>query len=113
MDYLFKTTDLVKALTALGTLEAAGLSDPANMLGDPVLGPSGSVIARASKGRPAVSYVDPVGKPGTTAAVGDPAFWYLAIRADIKPSDIPFDPAAYGLLSCDPTENAAVLGVWA
>lgn len=113
MDYLFKTLDLGVALQTLAVLKSAGIGDPSNMLGEPILDATGTLIARATKGRPPATYVDFQGTTVTIPTAGDPAYWYISIRADILPADIPFNPATYGLLPCDPTENASVLGVWA
>jgi hypothetical protein len=49
----------------------------------------------------------------TIPAAGEAGMFYIAIRTDVQPSDIPFDPAALGLIATTPDESAAVLGVWA
>ena len=113
-DYRFKVPALADAAAALAALQAAGLVSPGdapvNMLGCPVVVTVGGldVTIRAARGRPARDTV-----VGTLPAAGDPAFWYLAVRTEVPPGDVPFDPTTLGLVPCDPAESAAVLGVWA
>jgi hypothetical protein len=123
-DYLFKfpLASLTTALEALTALRSANIivdgDIPTNMLGDP-RDASGNVVTSGPAfvgrlGIAATSYIDPSTQQSVAvSARGDPDYWYVAIRSDVDPSSIPFDPSSYGLQTCDPTENAAVLGVWA
>lgn len=122
--YKFPATQaaLTKALGGFAALQAAALLGagdiPTNMLGDPR--DSTGAINRdkptwfGAPGRPASSYTDPTTKQTVPVpAAGDPASYYVAIRATVAPADVPVDPSAYGLAVCDPVECAAVLGTWA
>jgi hypothetical protein len=53
------------------------------------------------------------GQPMPIPASGEASMFYIAIRTDVQPSEIPFDPAALGLIATTSEESAAVLGVWA
>jgi hypothetical protein len=126
-DYRFKfpLASLGTALQALAALRAANIimdgNLPANMLGDPRDNSGNNVTADDNTltffgrtGQPAITYIDPdTQQQITQPAIGDPNYWYVAIRSTTTPSEIPFDPTVYGLIPCDPDESAAVLGVWA
>ena len=117
-DFLLKTPDLQTAAQALAALQAGGYlaagDSPDNMLGDPqtVTVNGQTITIRARKGIASTSYTDPQGATVQVPARGDPTLWYIAIRTSVVSAD-PIDPAAYGLMVCDPVESAAVLGVWA
>jgi hypothetical protein len=105
-DYRFKTTDLARALQAFG-LFANGLPP---MLGPPILDGGGNVVGRGRQGTAAAIDTDPdTGQAVSVPAAGDPTQWYFALRLA---TPLPFAPADYGLVECDPTEMIAVLGVW-
>lgn len=116
-DYRFKTSDLAGALAAveaLRTLAILGYNDgPDNMLGDVINDAEGNPVLRARRGSAAYTVTGPDADTVTVPARGDRGLWYLAIRTRIAPSDIPFDPATYGLRACDADESASVLGAWA
>lgn len=123
MDYRFKfpITGLAKALEAMAELRTAGLLGkgnlPQNMLGDLRDTSGNAVSANAAwagrPGRAAYTYTDTyTNKQISVPAAGDPGYYYIHIRAE-GVSSLPFDPSAYGLVASDPTESAAVLGVWA
>ena len=118
MDYTFKApslADLGAALTALQQAGLVGAADrPNNMLGSlSVNDANGFVLFRYGVGRPASTATAPDGSTISLAAIGDPAMFYVAIRTDVPPSAIPFDPTTLGLIATTPDESAAVLGVWA
>jgi hypothetical protein len=112
-DYRYKTTNLPLALQALAALRAAGVlapeGAPFNMLGEP-LPDDPTVRGRRGWGG---WLSDKSGEQFYVTPVGDPAAWYFAIRSEVPPSAVPFDPAAYGLQPVSAEESAAVLGVWA
>jgi hypothetical protein len=119
-NFRFPIAGLPLALTAMLGLQAYGLLDagdiPPNMLGDP-RDQDGNIVASAPAfvGRPgtaASSYVDMNGTTVTIPAKGDLGFYYIAIRAMVDPTTLPFDPTVFGLTPSDPDESAAVLGVW-
>lgn len=118
----FPITGLARALQALAALRAAGVlidkNTPDNMLGEPrdVSGAitSGPPAWRGSPGKAALSYVDPdTGQSVSIPACGDPAYYYIHVRSNVAPNQIPFAPSAYGIETVTPEESAAVLGVWA
>lgn len=118
--YKFPISGLSQALQAMAQLRTAGLLGkgdlPQNMLGD-LRDTSGNVSTSTPAwagrpGRAAYSYTDPVTKQTVNVpASGDPGYYYIHIRSDV--SSLPFDSSTYGLVVSDPTESAAVLGVWA
>lgn len=115
--YKFPVSDLPQALTALAALDAAGLH-PDNMLGDP-RSASGAVVLdlkqavwRGGQGQAAYTYTDLSGATVSVPAQGDPSYFYIAARADLDPTLLPFDLGAYGLVQTAPAESASVLGVW-
>lgn len=122
-DFLYKLPlgSLALGITGFTALQAAGLiapgDIPANMLGDP-RDANGNIVTSAPafvgrQGTAATSYTDANGNTVAVPARGDPAYWYIAIRAAVDPATLPVDPASFGLIVCDAAENAAVLGVWA
>lgn len=106
-DYRFKflITQIALALLAMEQLRLSKILPldrlPENMLGD----------WRDSTGAIVTQDATWIGRQGVTGK-GDPLYYYVAIRSDVPPTAITFNPATYGLLVCDPAENAAVLGVW-
>jgi hypothetical protein len=118
MDYTFKAPSLAVIGNALAALQASGLvganSGPSNMLGAlSVNDANGNMLFRYGVGRAAVTVTGMDGHPMTIPAAGDPGMFYIAIRTDVQLSEIPFDPAALGLIATTSEESAAVLGVWA
>lgn len=118
MDYTFKAPSLAVLETALAALQQSGLvgpnAGPNNMLGTlSVADAGGNILFRYGVGRAAFSATMPDNSVVTMPGAGDPAMFYVAIRADVPPSDIPFDPAALGLVATSAEESEAVLGVWA
>jgi len=118
MDYTFKAPSLAVIGNALAALQASGLvganSGPSNMLGQMLVDDAqGNPLFRYGMGRAAVTVPGMDGGPMTIPAAGDIGMFYIAIRTDVQPSEIPFDPAALGLIATTSEESAAVLGVWA
>jgi len=116
MDWTYKAASLTVIAKALAALQASGLvgadSGPANMLGPlSVDDAQGNPLFRYGVGRAAVGATAPDGSKVTIPAIGEPNMVYIAIRAPAV--DVPFDPAALGLIATTPDESAAVLGVWA
>jgi len=117
MDYTFKAPSIAVITDALAALQASGLvganSGPSDMLGQlSVDDAQGNRLFRYGVGRAAMTVTGMDGKPMTIPAAGEAGMFYIAIRTDVQPSDIPFDPAALGLIATTPDESAAVLGVW-
>ena len=118
MDYTFKAPSLAVIGGALAALQALGLvgknSGLSNMLGQMLVDDAqGNPLFRYGMGRAAVTVLGMDGGPMTIPAAGDPGMFYIAIRTDVQLSEIPFDPAALGLIATTLEESAAVLGVWA
>jgi hypothetical protein len=120
-DYRFRflatESGKTNAAAALEALRAAGAwvgtnEAPVNMLGDPIPGMPGVLGA---VGRAAFSYQEEgVGPLIEVAAVGDPAYYYVAIRTKVSPDKVPPTlPATFGLEAVDEETSAALLGVWA
>jgi hypothetical protein len=120
-DFRFRFLATPEAMaTALGALEAlreAGAwvgsnGAPMNMLGEPIPGMPG---VNGKLGCAAYSYLEEgVGPLITVPAVGDPNYYYVAIRTTVDPSTVPPGlPEEFGLEAVDAATSAAVLGVWA
>lgn len=117
MDYTFKAPSRATITDALAALQASGLvganSGPSDMLGPMrYVDAKGNMLFRYGMGRAAVTVTGMDGKPMTIPAVGEAGMFYIAIRTDVQPPDIPFDPATLGLIATTPDESAAVLGGW-
>jgi hypothetical protein len=126
-DFIFKfpISGLSSALQAMQELRIIGLLGagalPDNMLGDyrddtgSVCDPqTGSPTWKGKQGTAAVTSTDHLsGAQIIEPAHGDPAYYYVYIRSDILPSEITFDPSAYGLVAISADEVKPVLGEWA
>jgi hypothetical protein len=117
MDYTFKAPSLAVLAQALAVLQQSGLvganAGPSDMLGPAFQADAnGAILFRFGTGRPAVDFAPPDSPAISMPAVGEVGMFYIAIRTDVPPSAIPFDPAAVGLIATSAEESAAVLGVW-
>lgn len=117
MDYTFKAPSLATITDALLVLQASGLvganSGPSDMLGPlSVNDAQGNSLFRYGVGRAAVTVTGMDGQPMTIPAAGEAGWFYIAIRTDVQPSAIPFDPAALGLIATTADESATVVGRW-
>lgn len=101
-DYRFRFDNVGRALDALAALRAAGVL-PADQM-------SGNML-----GAPMDEDGDPCARDDAAffGAFGPDDMWHIAIRSDVGPNAIPFDPVTYGLIAETAEESAAVLGVWA
>jgi hypothetical protein len=121
-EYRLQATSLATLAAALAAIQAAGLvgadAGPDNMLGPLSIVDSANpvnpnyVLARYGVGSAASMVIMPDGSSYTTPARGVVGTFYIAIRTVVAPAALPMDPAALGLAWSDPSESAAVLGVW-
>ena len=121
-EYRLQATSLATVAAALAAIQAAGLvganDGPDNMLGPLSVVDSANpvnpnyVLFRYGVGSAASTATMPDGSTYTTPARGSVGTFYIAIRTVIAPAALPMDPTALGLAWSDPSESAAVLGVW-
>jgi hypothetical protein len=128
----FPTTGLALALEGFDALRAElgvetntllghMLGDPRDAEGNIAMSPTGggpgpqesNVVWVGRPGMAAYTYTDPItDQVIEVPARGDPDRYYMHIRTETDRTTVTTDLTQYGMVSTDPAESAAVLGVW-